>query len=63
VFGQFPVGVGGAGDQWGLLFTKDNPLVECANLALAQLTSSGELAAIQDQWMGDYTEAPTLASE
>ena len=63
VFGQFPVGTGGAGDSWGLLFSKDNPLVACADLALAALTASGELAAIQDQWMGDYTEAPTLASE
>jgi polar amino acid transport system substrate-binding protein len=63
VFGQFPIGAGGAGDSWGLLFTKDNPLVECANLALAALTDSGELAAIQDQWMGEYTEAPTLAAD
>jgi polar amino acid transport system substrate-binding protein len=63
VFGQFPVGAGGAGDSWGLLFGKDNPLVACADLALAALTASGELAAIQEQWMGDYTEAPTLASE
>jgi polar amino acid transport system substrate-binding protein len=63
VFGQFPVGVGGAGDSWGLLFSKDNPLVACADEALTALTASGELAAIQDQWMGEYTEAPTLAPE
>lgn len=63
VFGQFPVGAGGAGEQWGLVFAKDNPLVACADLALTALTASGELAAIQDQWMGEYTEAPTLAAE
>jgi polar amino acid transport system substrate-binding protein len=63
VFGQFPIDAGGAGETWGLLFSKDNPLVECANLALAALTDSGELAAIQDQWMGEYTEAPTLGSD
>lgn len=63
VFGQFPVGVGGAGNSWGLLFAKDSPLVECADLALAALTASGELAAIQEQWMGEYTEAPTLAAD
>lgn len=62
VFGQFPIDAGGAGDQWGLLFAKDNPLVECANVALATLTESGELAAITEQWMGEYTEAPTLAT-
>lgn len=63
VFGQFPVDAGGAGDQWGLLFTKDNPLVECANLALKELTDSGELAAITDEWMAGYTEAPTLSKD
>ena len=63
VFGQFPVDAGGAGDQWGLLFSKGNPLVECANIALATLTESGELQQITDQWMGDYTEAPTLSAD
>lgn len=63
VFGQFSVDAGGAGEQWGLLFTKDNPLVACADLALAALTASGELAAIQEQWMGEYTEAPTLSAD
>jgi len=62
VFGQFPIDAGGAGDQWGLLFEKDDPLVECANLALATLEASGELAEIQETWMGEYTEAPTLAA-
>ena len=62
VFGQFPVDVGGAGDTWGLLFAKDNPLVECANLAIAALTASGDLAAIEAEWMAEYTEAPTLAA-
>ena len=59
VFGQFALGDEG-GDQWGLLFTLDNPLVECANIALANLAASGELEQITTQWMTDYTEAPTL---
>jgi polar amino acid transport system substrate-binding protein len=63
VFGQFPVDAGGAGDQWGLLFVKDNPLVECTNIALKTLTDSGELATITDKWMGQYTEAPTLSKD
>ena len=63
VFGQFPVAAGGAGDKWGLLFTKDNPLADCANLALAALTDSGELDSITQQWMGDYLEAPTLKTD
>jgi polar amino acid transport system substrate-binding protein len=63
VFGQFPIDVGGAGDQWGLLLVKDNPLTECTDIALANLTASGELAAITDEWMGQWTEAPTLAKD
>ena len=63
VFGQFPIDAGGAGDQWGLLLSKDNPLTECTNLALANLTASGELAAITDKWMGEWTEAPTLSKD
>ncbi len=59
VFGQFPLGDQG-GDEWGLLFSKDNPLVDCANIALANLTASGDLDKITQQWMGDYVEAPTL---
>lgn len=63
VFGQFPIEAGGAGDQWGLLLTKDNPLTECTNLAIANLTTSGELATITETWMGEWTEAPTLSKD
>jgi polar amino acid transport system substrate-binding protein len=63
VFGQFPVDAGGAGDQWGLLFVKDNPLVECTNIALANITASGELDTITQKWMGDFTEAPLLPAD
>jgi polar amino acid transport system substrate-binding protein len=61
VFGQIPASAGGAGDSWGLLFKKDSPLVECANLALADLKKSGDLDKITQQWMADYTQAPELA--
>jgi len=63
VFGQFPIDAGGAGDQWGLLLTKDNPLTECTNLAIANLTASGELATITEAWMGKWSEAPTLSED
>lgn len=63
VFGQFPIDAGGAGDQWGLLLVKDNPLVECLDIAIANLTESGELAAITETWMGEWTEAPTLSKD
>ena len=63
VFGQFPINAGGAGDQWGLLLSKDNPLTECTNLALAALTASGQLATITETWMGEWSEAPTLSKD
>lgn len=59
VYGQFPLGEQG-GDQWGLLFVKDSPLVECANIALAGLEESGAIEAITAAWMADYAEAPML---
>ncbi|MFM7062978.1 MAG: ABC transporter substrate-binding protein [Actinomycetes bacterium] len=49
IVGQFPAQDGG--EQFGLLFQKGNPLVQCVNLALQQLSDSGELQAIQDEWL------------
>jgi hypothetical protein len=63
VFGQFPVDAGGAGDQWGLLFAKDNPLVECLEHRPRQRSPSrASWPSITDEWMGEYTEAPTLST-
>lgn len=53
IVGQFPAQEGG--EQFGLLFQKGNPLVTCVNKALADLTASGELQAIQDQWLAGDT--------
>ena len=61
VIGQFPADAGGTTDEFGMLFEKDNPLVECVDAALAALTSSGELAAITQQWMADFADAPVIA--
>jgi polar amino acid transport system substrate-binding protein len=49
IVGQFPAQEDG--EQFGLLFQKDNPLVTCVNKALADLQASGELQAIQDEWL------------
>ena len=61
VIGQFPAEAGGTTDEFGLLFDKDSPLVECANLALAALTESGELATIEQTWMSDNAGAPVIS--
>ncbi|MDQ3470020.1 MAG: ABC transporter substrate-binding protein [Actinomycetota bacterium] len=63
VYGQFPTVAGMDGESWGLLFTKDNPLVECANLALAALTDSGQLEALTTTWMSDSVGVPEISLE
>ena len=60
VVGQFPAAAGGTTDDFGLVFEKDNPLVECANAALATLRESGELQEITDQWLVTADVAPVI---
>jgi len=60
VIGQFPASAGGTTDEFGLVFEKDNPLVECANAALAALTDSGQLETITEQWMATEMGAPII---
>lgn len=60
VVAQFPASAGGTADDYGMLFEKDNPLVECVNEALSTLQDSGELAAITQQWMADFADAPVI---
>jgi polar amino acid transport system substrate-binding protein len=59
VFGQIE---GSGTDQFGLLLEKDNPLLECVDLALTALDESGELEAITTEWMSEYTEAPVISA-
>ena len=63
VFGQFPSSEGTEGEPWGLLFAKDNPLVECANLAITALESSGTLDAITTEWMSEGAGVPEISLE
>jgi polar amino acid transport system substrate-binding protein len=53
IVGQFPAQDGG--EQFGLLFQKDNPLVGCVNQVLTELKDSGALQAIQDEWLAGTT--------
>ena len=53
IVGQFPAQEGG--EQFGMLFQKDNPLVGCVNKVLAEMKESGELQAIQDEWLAGTT--------
>jgi polar amino acid transport system substrate-binding protein len=63
VIGQFPANAVAAGDDFGMLFDLDNPLVECVNTALAALRESGELDAIVEEWLAGYTNAPIISTD
>ncbi len=53
IVGQFQATAGG--EEFGLLFQKGNPLVNCVNQALTTLKDSGELQEIQDAWLAGTT--------
>lgn len=61
VIGQFPLSDGVAADNFGLLFDKDNKLVDCVNTALGALKESGKLAEIEKTWLADKTNAPVIS--
>ncbi len=59
VIGQFQPTTG-ATEQFGMLFEKDSPLVDCVNKALGALKQDGTLAAIQKRWLSDVVNVPEL---
>lgn len=60
VIGQFPADAGDNPDQFGMLLEEGNPLKACVDEALAALTESGELAAIEAEWLQDTTGVPLI---
>ena len=61
VIGQFPLSDAVTADNFGLLFDKDNKLVDCVNTALATIKDSGKLAEIEKTWLADKTNAPVIS--
>lgn len=59
VIGQFPASPD-EGDAFGMLMEDGNPLKDCVDAALAELTESGELAAIEARWLQDATGVPLV---
>lgn len=51
----------GEAEELGMLFEDGSPLVPCVNEALAALEESGDLAALQEEWLANGGETPTLA--
>ncbi|RED18806.1 ABC transporter substrate-binding protein [Pontivivens insulae] len=60
LLGQFPAEQSETPDQFGLLMEDGNPLKECVDAAIAALNESGELAAIEAQWLADATGVPVI---
>jgi polar amino acid transport system substrate-binding protein len=57
IVGQFSAP---GGDQWGALLAKGSPLTACVSKAVEDLRSSGELQKIENRWMSQAADAPTL---
>ncbi|MEM1283932.1 MAG: ABC transporter substrate-binding protein [Pseudomonadota bacterium] len=60
ILGQFPAERSDDPDQFGLLMEDGNPLKECVDAAIAELTGSGALAAIEAEWLQEATGVPVI---
>jgi polar amino acid transport system substrate-binding protein len=63
VVGQFPAEAGGTTDEFGFVLEKDSALTGCVDAAITAITDSGDLAAIQQEWLSDTTGAPVITVE
>jgi polar amino acid transport system substrate-binding protein len=59
IVGQFQQ-QSGTPEQFGMLFSKGNSLVECVNAALADMKSDGALDAIEKKWLSQTVSVPVL---
>ena len=61
--GQTVVGkFGSTGEHFGLLFEKDDPLVTCVNQVLDDMRAGGVLDELEQKWLKDYLDVPTISS-
>ena len=60
LLGQFPADQSDKPDQFGLLMEDGSALKECVDAAITELTESGELAAIEAQWLAEATGVPVI---
>lgn len=50
----------GEPEELGFLFVEDSNLVDCVDVALATLREDGTLAALEEQWLNQGGDIPTL---
>lgn len=60
LLGQFPADQSERPDQFGLLMEEGNPLKECVDAAITELTESGALATIEATWLAEATGVPVI---
>lgn len=60
ILGQFPADRSANPDQFGALMADGNPLKECVDAAITELTASGELAKIEARWLQEATGVPVI---
>lgn len=60
VLGQFTAERGENPDQFGLLMEDGNPLKECLDAALIEMTNDGTLADIEATWLQQTTGVPVI---
>lgn len=60
VIGQFPADRTENPDRFGLLLEEGNALKACVDEAIAALTESGKLAAIEAEWLQETTGVPLI---
>ena len=53
--------VGETPEELGLLFERDDPLIDCVNPALQALHDDGTIAALEDEWLAQGGDIPTLS--
>ncbi|WP_395690241.1 ABC transporter substrate-binding protein [Nocardioides sp.] len=59
IVGQFQQ-QSGTPEEFGMLFQKGNPLVDCVNQALATLKSDGTLDQLEQKWLSQTVNVPVL---
>lgn len=52
--------VGEEPEELGMLFEEGNSLVTCVNEALAALRADGTLAALEEEWLAQGGDIPTI---
>ena len=56
VIGQYP-----GDEEFGMLFEKGNPLVDCVNQVLTEIKDDGTLQSLQDEFLQQYLKVPTIS--